>query len=166
MESIKIIATGRALPKKIVSNDALCETVDSSDEWIRTRTGILQRYCCEGETCLDLAEAAAQKALEKAGIDRDQIGGDPLAIFSLTDHPYFKLITGRYLIRHNTGPVPDQSANLLRLQIRIKCCHPDRVVPIGAELKRCLQVTGCPRNYVAKITARSPRQLLAGYSKS
>ena len=74
MESIKIIATGRALPKKIVSNDALCETVDSSDEWIRTRTGILQRYCCESETCLDLAEAAAQKALEKAWIYRNQIG--------------------------------------------------------------------------------------------
>jgi 3-oxoacyl-[acyl-carrier-protein] synthase-3 len=53
----------------VVTNDDLAKIVDTSDEWIRTRTGIRQRrFAAEGETTSDMAAAAAKNALEAAGI--------------------------------------------------------------------------------------------------
>jgi len=64
-----LLGTGSALPKACVSNDELAKRVDTSDEWIRERTGITQRYLAgEGETTATLATAAAQAALDDAGI--------------------------------------------------------------------------------------------------
>ncbi len=74
MQGIHIVATGTALPRKVVTNDDLSRIVDTSDEWIQTRTGICQRYYCEEETGVTLAAEAAGKALEKAGIDRNEVG--------------------------------------------------------------------------------------------
>ena len=71
---IKILATGRAVPKKKLTNFDFEKIVETSDEWINTRTGIKSRYLCEEETCNSLAVEAARKALEKSGIDKDQIG--------------------------------------------------------------------------------------------
>lgn len=73
MQGIKIVATGRALPQRIVTNEELSRQVDTTDEWIRTRTGIGQRYICEEETCTSLAIRAAGKAMEKAGIGKEQV---------------------------------------------------------------------------------------------
>jgi len=62
--------SGSALPRNVVSNEELSKTVDTSDEWIRERTGITQRYIAgEGETTASLATGAAQAALENAGMD-------------------------------------------------------------------------------------------------
>lgn len=74
MQGIEIVATGRALPKRCVTNEELSKTVETSDQWIRTRTGIGQRYRCEEETTASMAIEAARKALEKAGIEKSQIG--------------------------------------------------------------------------------------------
>ena len=74
MQGIQIIATGRALPKKVVTNEELCKTVDSDNEWIVSRTGIEARYVCEEETCLSLATEAARTAFERSGVDKDDIG--------------------------------------------------------------------------------------------
>lgn len=74
MQGIQIIGTGRALPDRIVTNDELCKVVDSSDEWIRTRTGICQRYVCANETCVSLASEAARKAINCRNIDIEDIG--------------------------------------------------------------------------------------------
>lgn len=63
--SIKIIGTGSALPAKQVSNQELTALVDTSDEWIRERTGICSRYVSTGETAASLAADACRKALEK-----------------------------------------------------------------------------------------------------
>ncbi|WAT19294.1 ketoacyl-ACP synthase III [Aurantiacibacter sp. MUD11] len=66
--------TGSALPKNCVSNDELAKRVDTSDEWIRERTGITQRYiAAEGETTGSLATAAAQAALDDAGLTIEDI---------------------------------------------------------------------------------------------
>ncbi len=63
-----ITGTGSYLPEKVLTNDDLAKIVDTSDEWIRTRTGIRQRHvAAEGETTSDLATRAARAALEAAG---------------------------------------------------------------------------------------------------
>ena len=61
---MKIIGTGSALPTKIVTNDMLSEFLDTSDEWITTRTGVKSRHVISDEKLEDLAIEAARKALE------------------------------------------------------------------------------------------------------
>jgi 3-oxoacyl-[acyl-carrier-protein] synthase-3 len=65
----RIIATGSALPDRVLTNADLEKFVDTSDEWIHSRTGIRQRHiAAEGQTTGDLAFLAAQRALETAGV--------------------------------------------------------------------------------------------------
>jgi len=69
-----VIGCGAYLPKTIVTNNDLAARVDTSDEWIRTRTGIRQRHIAgEGEKTSDLALAAAQIALANAGCTASDI---------------------------------------------------------------------------------------------
>lgn len=64
----KVIGCGAYLPERVMSNDELAERLDTSNEWIRQRTGILQRYvAAEGELTSDLATRAAEAALAQAG---------------------------------------------------------------------------------------------------
>lgn len=70
----RVIGTGSYLPEKVLTNADMGALVDTSDEWIRGRTGILKRHVVvEGETCCDLAEAAARRAIEAAGIQASDI---------------------------------------------------------------------------------------------
>jgi len=65
----RIVGTGRYLPSRILGNDELAERIDTSDEWIRTRTGIRQRHMAtENEQTSDLALRAAQEALRAASL--------------------------------------------------------------------------------------------------
>lgn len=65
----RIIGTGSYLPERILTNAELEKIVDTSDEWIRSRTGIRSRHiAAEGELTSDLALPAAQKALQSAGV--------------------------------------------------------------------------------------------------
>lgn len=66
MTGIKILATGKCLPKTKVTNDDLSKIVDTSDEWIKKRTGMSVRYHAKEETMLDLAVGAADEAIKKA----------------------------------------------------------------------------------------------------
>lgn len=69
-----LIGTGSALPTRCVTNEELADKVETSDEWIRERTGIRQRYiAAEGETTSSLATAAARAALADAGVEIDGI---------------------------------------------------------------------------------------------
>ena len=64
------LGVGSYLPTNMVTNDDLARTVDTSDEWIRGRTGIMRRhFAAEGETTSDLATAAARRAIEAADIE-------------------------------------------------------------------------------------------------
>lgn len=71
--SIKIIGTGSALPEKRVTNDELAELVETSDQWIRERTGIGSRHISIGETVAELSAAACEKALADAGRDAAEV---------------------------------------------------------------------------------------------
>lgn len=65
---MKIVGTGSSLPKKIVTNEMLSEFLDTSDEWITTRTGVRSRHVISDENLSDLAVEAAKKALDDAGM--------------------------------------------------------------------------------------------------
>lgn len=76
----KIIGWGTALPAKIVTNDDLSKTMDTSDEWIRERTGIERRHI--GGTTASLSIESGRKAIEMAGIDASTI--DALVLSTTT----------------------------------------------------------------------------------
>ncbi len=70
----RIGGTGSYLPERILTNKELESTVDTSDQWIRERTGIRQRHIvADGESTCDLAERAARRALESAGKSAEEI---------------------------------------------------------------------------------------------
>src|SRR5205814_6801656 len=75
MKSV-ITGSGIGIPKNVVSNDALARIMDTTDEWIRTRSGVEQRhYVDEGEGSADLGMIAARAALEAAGRTTADIDG-------------------------------------------------------------------------------------------
>lgn len=70
----RITGTGSYLPSRILTNSELEQMVDTSDEWVYTRTGIRQRHiAAEGENASDLALVASRRAIEAAGIAPDDI---------------------------------------------------------------------------------------------
>ena len=70
----RIAGTGHYAPDRVLTNDDLAEIVDTSDEWIRTRTGIRQRrIAADGEYTSDLAANAAREAVESAGLTPEDI---------------------------------------------------------------------------------------------
>ncbi|MBS0229419.1 MAG: ketoacyl-ACP synthase III [Proteobacteria bacterium] len=70
----RIAGTGSYLPEQVLTNDDLAKRVDTSDEWIRARTGIHQRHVAgPGETTSELAYRAALRALEAAGTDPSEL---------------------------------------------------------------------------------------------
>lgn len=69
----RVIGTGSALPEKAVSNQELEKLMDTTDEWIRSRTGIEARHIAVAETTTSMAVAAARNAIENAGIEADEI---------------------------------------------------------------------------------------------
>ena len=68
MKGFQLIATGGALPGRTVTNEELSRTVDTSDAWITSRTGIRTRHWCTAdESAATLAIAAAKQALQRSG---------------------------------------------------------------------------------------------------
>ena len=101
----RIVGTGFAVPDRVVTNDDLAALMDTSDEWIRQRTGIEKRHwVVEGETGAGLAKIASERALEMAGIG----AGDLDAIILATSTPdHFAPGTGVFLQRLlGVGTIP------------------------------------------------------------
>jgi 3-oxoacyl-[acyl-carrier-protein] synthase-3 len=88
MRRARIVGTGAYLPARVVSNDELARTVDTSDEWIVQRTGIKQRHiAADDEMTSDLACAAARDALQNAGLGADRV--DMIVVATTTpDHTF------------------------------------------------------------------------------
>jgi 3-oxoacyl-[acyl-carrier-protein] synthase-3 len=73
-------------PERVVTNAEICERIDSSDEWIRERSGIIERrYAAADESVVDMATNAAAEALASAGVSADQIG---MVLVATVTHPY------------------------------------------------------------------------------
>ncbi|MGO4230435.1 beta-ketoacyl-ACP synthase III [Arthrobacter sp. YAF34] len=82
----RIMGVGAYRPSVIVTNEDVCQWIDSSDEWIRQRTGIVTRHRAPADvSVIDMAEGAAREALRKAGIEASQLGA---VIVSTVTHPY------------------------------------------------------------------------------
>jgi 3-oxoacyl-[acyl-carrier-protein] synthase III len=82
----RILSVGSYRPERVVTNAEVCERIDSTDEWIRERSGIAERrYAAPEETVVDLAVYAAEKALASAGITPDQVG---FVLLATVTHPY------------------------------------------------------------------------------
>jgi 3-oxoacyl-[acyl-carrier-protein] synthase-3 len=98
----KILGTGSYLPRKIVTNDDLSQILDTSDEWISTRTGIRQRHqasALENETCSTMGLEAAKRALEMAKIAPTELD----LIISATVTPDYRLPSNACLIQAALG---------------------------------------------------------------
>ncbi len=102
--SFRICGTGSCLPEKIVTNDDLALFLDTNDEWIRTRTGIIERRIMTNETVLDMAEKASLAAIENAGISSADV-----------DMIIFSTLQGDYIS-------PSMSC-LLSAKLGINCFH-------------------------------------------
>lgn len=87
-QSVIILGTGSYAPENTVTNDDLAKIVDTTDEWIRTRSGISERrFAAEGENTSDMACAAAERALKASGVNRLEI--DLIIVATMTpDMPF------------------------------------------------------------------------------
>jgi 3-oxoacyl-[acyl-carrier-protein] synthase III len=97
MQRSRIVGTGLAVPDRIVTNAELSRLMDTSDEWIRTRTGIQERrWVREGETGAELARQAAERALEMAGLEARDLDA---IVFATSTPDHFVPGNGVYLQR-------------------------------------------------------------------
>jgi 3-oxoacyl-[acyl-carrier-protein] synthase-3 len=87
MINTAILGTGRYVPCRVLTNNDLTSIVDTSDEWIYSRTGIKKRHVSDGEGTADLAYKASLKAIEDANIKLEDI--DLLIVATVTPDNYF-----------------------------------------------------------------------------
>ena len=100
MQYAKILGTGSYLPANRISNDDLAQKVDTSDEWITTRTGIKFRHIAdENEKTSDLAAESARRALAAAGISADEID----LIIVATATPDMQFPSTATIVQHKLG---------------------------------------------------------------
>jgi 3-oxoacyl-[acyl-carrier-protein] synthase-3 len=97
MPRTEFISTGMYVPDRVVRNDEFTQWMDTSDEWIRTRTGIRERrWVADGQSGADLAFEATQRALERAGM---KAGDIDCIIYCTLSPDYFFPGTGVFLQR-------------------------------------------------------------------
>ena len=68
-----IRGTGACVPKRVMDNDEIAGFVETSDEWIRERTGVERRHIAEEETTVSMAVEAGRQAVEEAGVSPEEI---------------------------------------------------------------------------------------------
>src|SRR5438270_5667862 len=75
-KSIGLLSVGAYRPERVVTNDELCRNIDSSDEWIYSRTGIkTRRFAAREESAASMGIAAGRQAIAKAGLSASNIDG-------------------------------------------------------------------------------------------
>lgn len=134
MTSITIAGTGRYVPGKPVSNEALSRIMDTNDEWIRTRTGIEQRHFArDGQGASDLAVPAARQAIEAAKLQVSDI--DYIIFATMTPEHFFP----------GSGPLLGAKLGIPgipALDIRQQCA----AIPYAFQLANGLVQSGAAKN--------------------
>ena len=140
----QIVGLGAYRPSRVVDNAEICERIDSSDEWIRTRSGIVtRRWASDAETLTMMASAAAGKALSEAGVRGDQVGCVLVAtVTHLVQTPALAV-----LVAHEIGA--DGAA---ALDVSAACAGFCYGLSMGADMIRAGSVGG-ERPYVVVIGA-------------
>lgn len=103
MTYTQIKGTGSYTPSKVLTNDDLAKIVETSDEWITSRTGIKRRHIATDEYTIDLAEKAAIKAIQNAGIDKADI--DLVVVATVTPDHYFPGVSQLLQARLELGKI-------------------------------------------------------------
>jgi 3-oxoacyl-[acyl-carrier-protein] synthase-3 len=173
MPSSRFLGTGLAVPDRVVTNDELSAIMDTTDEWIRTRTGIQERrWVREGETGVELGLKASQQALDMAGLTP----GDLDAIVYATSSPdHFAPGNGVYLQRMlgiSTIPALDVRAQcsgfIYALSVAdawIRAGQYRHILVVGSEIQSTgLELSSAGRN-VAVIFADGAGAVVLGHSE-
>ncbi len=136
-----VLGAGGYLPAKVLTNDDLTKIVDTSDTWIRQRTGIAERHiAADGELTSDLAAAAARVALEQAGVAAGDI--DLIVLATSTPDNTFPAaaVTVQEKLGNTTGAAFDLQAvcsgfvfALATTDALIRAGHAQKALVIGAE---------------------------------
>ena len=143
MPRTRFLGTGFAVPDRVVTNDDLSGLMDTSDEWIRTRTGIQERrWAREGETSSGLAHTATVRALEAAGLEA---GALDAIIFATSTPDHFAPGNGVFLQRLlGLGTIPSFDLRnqcsgfvyaLAMADAFIRCGQFRCVLVVGAEIQ-------------------------------
>ncbi|ADU48574.1 beta-ketoacyl-ACP synthase III [Intrasporangium calvum] len=136
----RMLGVGAYRPDRVVMNAEIVDAIDSSDEWIRERSGIVSRHrAAENESVIDMAEHAARQALEHAGITADQLG---FVLMATVTHPYQTPAAAPELAARlgSTAPAMDISAacagycyGVATASDMVKAGSVDYVLVIGVE---------------------------------
>lgn len=104
----RIVGLGHFQPEKTLTNDDIAQLVETNDEWIRSRTGIVTRHVADDDTTVaDMATAAARHALDDAGVDPAEVDLVIVATATATDRS--PNTAGRVAYHLRTGVMPGQS---------------------------------------------------------
>lgn len=135
----KILATGLYVPLRVMTNDELAQTLDTSDEWIRSHTGIRQRHIAAAdEAASDLGLAALRDALDRCGLAAQEL--DLIVVATSTpDYPSFPATAS--IIQDRIGATQAGA-----LDISVACSG----FAYGLELARAYVASGAGR-YVAVV---------------
>ena len=99
----RITGIGAYRPERVVTNEEICRYIDSSDEWIRERSGIVtRRFAAKDETVVDMGEAASREALEAAGITAADV--DVVVLATVTH--LLQTPAAAPLVAHRLGATP------------------------------------------------------------
>lgn len=140
LQHARITGVGAYLPPKVISNDQLATMVDTSNDWIVSRTGIYNRHVVEDESCTDLAYESGKVALENAGLKYTDIDAIIVATVS-GDYAFPSVAT---LVAHRMGiavPAYDVAAACAGFIFALRDAHnmimlsqAKRILVIGVDL--------------------------------
>lgn len=148
----RIAGTGRYLPEKILTNQDLEQMVDTTDEWIKSRSGIERRHiAADDQTTSDLAYEAALKAMESAGVTAKDI--DFIIVGTTTPDFVFPNVACLVQERLGVGPVPALSVETACSGFLYSLSIADKYVSSGAA--KCALVIGAET--LSRITDWSDR---------
>jgi 3-oxoacyl-[acyl-carrier-protein] synthase-3 len=170
MQRTRFLGTGFSVPDRVVTNDELSGLMDTTDEWIRTRTGIQERHwVTEGETGAELGLRASGRALESAGVEPGEVDA---IVYATSSPDHFAPGNGVYLQRLlgiSTIPALDIRAQcsgfIYALSVAdawIRSGQYRRVLVVGSEIQSTgLEVSSAGR-HVAVIFADGAGAVVLG----